>query len=174
MPEVSASAFGFRQRVGAVDFHAVTSVSLEKIIEGNEFNELQLLLDTVTFSEFTEDDCRGQSIGALTKLIHVRLMRCLYYPYHSSPFFHSQCQIPNFFSPSCIDCATYHRVHANAQNAQLTTINSKSQEIKSFMKAARKLENDKIKLKEGLKSAESSMVCTYLLSLSTTFPLNPL
>ena len=98
MPEVSASAFGFRQRVGAVDFHAVTSVSLEKIIEGNEFNELQLLLDTVTFSEFTEDDCRGQSIGALTKLIHVRLMRCLYYPYPiSSPFFHSQCQIPNFF-----------------------------------------------------------------------------
>ena len=31
-----------------------------------------MLLDTVTFSDFTEDDCRGQSIGAVTKLVHVR------------------------------------------------------------------------------------------------------
>ena len=66
------NAFSFRQRVGAINFHAVTSVSLQKVITSNDIGELQKLLDTVTFSNFTEDDCKGQSIGAVTKLVHVR------------------------------------------------------------------------------------------------------
>ena len=72
MKEINTNTFSFRQRVGAINFHSVTSVSLRKIIESNDIGALQMLLDTVTFSDFTEDDCRGQSIGAVTKLVHVR------------------------------------------------------------------------------------------------------
>ena len=46
----------------------------------------------------------------------------------------------------------------NAQNAQLNTIIDKSQQIKSLMHTKEKLETDKMKLKENLKSAENTMV----------------
>ena len=72
MKEISSTTFSFRQRVGAIDFHSLTSVSLRKVIESNDIGELQTLLDTVTFSDFNENDCREQSIGAVTKLVNVR------------------------------------------------------------------------------------------------------
>ena len=52
----------------------------------------------------------------------------------------------------------------NAQNAQLNAIIDKSQQIKSLIHANKKLEIDKLKLKENLKSAEHSMVASFLSS----------
>merc|ERR1711991_520560 len=66
--------------------------------------------------------------------------------------------IPIHFNPSKQIMQLIIEYMLNAQNAQLNTIIDKSQQIKSLMHTKEKLETDKMKLKENLKSAENTMV----------------
>lgn len=61
----------FRQRVGKINWNALSSCNLRKIVENKYIDHLQKVLDNVTFSEFTEADVRSQSVETISKLVNV-------------------------------------------------------------------------------------------------------
>ena len=48
--------FAFRQRVGHVNWKAITSVDIETVVDDNQIEELQSIVDDVTFCEIKSAD----------------------------------------------------------------------------------------------------------------------
>ena len=65
------SHFSFRQRTGKINWKLVSSTSLQSIIEKQKVNELQIILDTIVFSEFDSNDVKAIPIECTSKLINV-------------------------------------------------------------------------------------------------------
>jgi hypothetical protein len=61
----------FRHRVGKVNWNSLTTCSVRSIIEKNNVRQLQKLLDNVTFSEFSSDDVKSQSVDSVAKLVNM-------------------------------------------------------------------------------------------------------
>lgn len=64
-----ATSFSFRQRVGKIDWKAVTSVNISEVILKLKVTELQQVLDHITFCEFTGEDVKTNSVGSVASLI---------------------------------------------------------------------------------------------------------
>eukprot|EP01038_Epipyxis_sp_PR26KG_P011852 gene11852-15858_t len=67
--------FAFRQRVGKLDWKQISSVNIENIYHHFKIQELQVIVDLVTFSEFTNEDVKNNTIDSLSLL--VRLMQLI-------------------------------------------------------------------------------------------------
>ena len=65
------SAFSYRQRVGNIDWRAITSVKTEEIALSADPTPLQKVLDIVTFCEFRPDDVKNNSIESVSKLVNI-------------------------------------------------------------------------------------------------------
>jgi len=63
--------FSFRQRVGRIDWHALTSIRLKDVITNTNIKTLQNNLDNLIFSLIDIDDIRDNSIQSLSKLINM-------------------------------------------------------------------------------------------------------
>lgn len=63
------SNFSFRQRVGDVDWKAITSVKTDDIIVKCDTKPLQNVLDAVTFCEFRPEDVKKNSIENVSKIV---------------------------------------------------------------------------------------------------------
>jgi zinc finger protein DZIP1 len=61
----------FRQRMGVLDWNTLSSCSMKTIIEKRDVDQLQRVLDNVTFSEFSEIDVKSQTAGAMSKLVNI-------------------------------------------------------------------------------------------------------
>lgn len=66
-----AALFAFRQRAGRFDWRQISSVNVEDIIVKWKVEELQSILDHVTFSEFLPADVKTNTIDSVTKLVHI-------------------------------------------------------------------------------------------------------
>jgi myosin heavy subunit len=73
--------FAFRQRVGNLNWKAISSVDLEAIIDDNQIEELQSIIDEVIFSEIKNQDIKGTSISELKKLIQIMQLMLEYLLY---------------------------------------------------------------------------------------------
>jgi hypothetical protein len=73
--------FAFRQRVGNLNWKAISSIDLEAIIDDNQIEELQSIIDDVIFSEIKNHDIKGTSITELKKLIHAMQLMLEYLLY---------------------------------------------------------------------------------------------
>ena len=63
--------FAFRQRVGKINWNIVSAVSIQDVIQHLKVNELQSVLDAVTFCEFGSADVKNCSIETVAQLIHI-------------------------------------------------------------------------------------------------------
>lgn len=64
-------AFSFRQRVGKLNWKKISGINLEAVVDELDLDELQVVLDNVTFSEVRPTDIRSSSVESTTKLICV-------------------------------------------------------------------------------------------------------
>ena len=64
-------SFGFRQRAGSINWNALSSVDIEDVIGKVKVEELQEVLDNITFSTVSTSDIRNCSSDTMTKLVHI-------------------------------------------------------------------------------------------------------
>lgn len=64
-------SFVFRLRVGDLDWKAITSIDISSLIELGQTEELQSILDMVTFCSFQEIDVKRSSVQSITKLVQL-------------------------------------------------------------------------------------------------------
>lgn len=74
--------FAFRQRIGQVNWKQISSINIEDIIQNLKVNELQALLDNVTFSEITLQDLKQNSIQSIQLLLHINQLIIEYLLFH--------------------------------------------------------------------------------------------
>jgi hypothetical protein len=72
------SAFSYRQRVGEIDWRAISSVKIDEIILNAESKPLQNVLDIVTFCDFRPVDVKNNSIEIVSKLVNILQLICEY------------------------------------------------------------------------------------------------
>lgn len=63
--------FAFRQRVGKINWNIVSAVSIKDVIKHLQLNELQSVLDAITFCEFGSSDVKHCPIDTIVQLIHI-------------------------------------------------------------------------------------------------------
>ena len=63
--------FSFRQRVGKINWNIVSAVSIQDVVENLQVNELQAVLDAITFCEFGPSDVRSCPIETVAQLVHI-------------------------------------------------------------------------------------------------------
>ena len=63
--------FAFRQRVGKINWNVVSAVSIQDVIQHLKVNELQSVLDTITFCEFGSSDVKNCPIDTVAQLIQI-------------------------------------------------------------------------------------------------------
>ena len=63
--------FAFRQRVGKINWNIVSAVNIPNVVEHLKVNELQSVLDAITFCEFASSDVRNCPIDTVAQLIHI-------------------------------------------------------------------------------------------------------
>jgi hypothetical protein len=63
--------FAFRQRVGKINWNIISAISIQNVIEQLQLNELQSVLDTVTFCEFGSSDVKNSSVDTVAQLIQI-------------------------------------------------------------------------------------------------------
>lgn len=73
--------FAFRQRVGDVNWRAVSSVDVERIIDDNKIEELQSIIDDVTFCDVKSSDIKGNTIHSTKKFVHLMQLMLEYLLY---------------------------------------------------------------------------------------------
>jgi hypothetical protein len=73
--------FAFRQRVGPVNWKAISSVDIEAVIDENKIEELQSIVDDVAFCEIKTADVKGTGIQDLKRLIHLMQLMIEYLLY---------------------------------------------------------------------------------------------
>ena len=64
-------SFGFRQRAGSINWNALSSVDIEEVIGNVKVEELQEVLDNITFSTVGMSDIRNCSSDTMAKLVHI-------------------------------------------------------------------------------------------------------
>ena len=64
-------SFAFRQRVGSFDWKLISGVNIKNVVEDIRLDELQSILDCVTFSEFNDEDVKSNTVQSTTKLVHL-------------------------------------------------------------------------------------------------------
>lgn len=74
--------FSFRQRAGRLDWRQISSVEVEDIILNLKVDELQKLLDTVTFSEIDRVEVKTSKIDDVTKLLQLMQLIIEYLLHH--------------------------------------------------------------------------------------------
>ena len=65
------SSFTFRQRVGGVDWRAITSVETDEIVLKADTRPLQCVLDIATFSNFGIQDVKSNSVDNICKFVNI-------------------------------------------------------------------------------------------------------
>jgi len=60
----------FRQRVGKLNWQQLSTCSLRAVVEKRSIDQLQKVLDNLTFSEFSADDVKSQSAESISKLVN--------------------------------------------------------------------------------------------------------
>lgn len=70
MPKAVA-CLHFRQRAGRFDWRQISSVNVEDVVVHWKVEELQAILDHVTFSEFLPADVRNNTIESVSKLVQI-------------------------------------------------------------------------------------------------------
>lgn len=78
----SKGPFTFRQRAGRLDWRKVSSVDVDDVVLNLKVEELQTLLDTVTFSEFDSLEVKSNTIEQITKLINIMQLTIEYLLHH--------------------------------------------------------------------------------------------
>lgn len=73
--------FAFRQRVGDVNWRAVSSVDVERIVDDNKIEELQSIIDDVTFCDVKSSDIKGNTIHSTKKLVQLMQLMLEYLLY---------------------------------------------------------------------------------------------
>lgn len=63
--------FAFRQRVGKINWNVVSSVCIQDVVEHLKVNELQTVLDAITFCEFRPSDVKNCPIETVVQLVHI-------------------------------------------------------------------------------------------------------
>ena len=63
--------FSFRQRVGKINWNVVSAVSIQDVVEHLDVNELQTVLDAITFCEFGPSDIRNCPIDTVAQLVQI-------------------------------------------------------------------------------------------------------
>lgn len=66
------STFTFRQRVGKLDWKAVSSVNTNHVVLTSNIRELQQVVDAVTFCHFGEDDIKNCTVENIGKVISIQ------------------------------------------------------------------------------------------------------
>lgn len=80
--------FTFRQRAGRLDWRKVSSVDVEDVVLHLKVEELQALLDTITFSEFDALEVKSNTIDHVTKLVNLMQLTIEYLLHHQEHQFH--------------------------------------------------------------------------------------
>lgn len=76
------SGFAFRQRAGRMDWRLISAANVEDILLRVKIDELQSLLDTITFSEFDSLEVRSNTIDNVAKLVHLMQLTIEYLLHH--------------------------------------------------------------------------------------------
>lgn len=63
--------FSFRQRVGKINWNVVSAVSIQDVVEHLDVNELQAVLDAITFCEFGPSDIKNCPIETVAQLVQI-------------------------------------------------------------------------------------------------------
>jgi hypothetical protein len=87
-PSSRLSSFTFRQRAGRLDWRRVSSIDVEDVVLNLKVEELQVLLDTVTFSEFDALEVKSNTIEHITKLVNLMQLIIEYLLHHQEHQFH--------------------------------------------------------------------------------------
>ena len=66
------SSFTFRQRVGKLDWKAVSSIDTDEVVIKSNIKELQHVVDAVTFCDFAVEDVKNSTVDSIRKLISVQ------------------------------------------------------------------------------------------------------
>jgi hypothetical protein len=73
--------FAFRQRVGDVNWRAVSSVDVERVVDECRVEELQAVIDEVTFCDVKSSDIKGNTIQSTKKLVQLMQLMLEYLLY---------------------------------------------------------------------------------------------
>ena len=73
--------FAFRQRVGQINWKAISSVDLESVIDDNRIEQLQSIVDEVAFCDVKSADVKGTGVHDLKQLIHIMQLTIEYLLY---------------------------------------------------------------------------------------------
>jgi Iguana/Dzip1-like DAZ-interacting protein N-terminal len=63
--------FAFRQRVGKINWNVVSAVCIQDVVEHLKVNELQTVLDAITFCEFKPSDVKNCPIETVVQLVQI-------------------------------------------------------------------------------------------------------
>lgn len=75
------SSFSFRQRVGHLNWKAISSLDIENIIHNADVVELQTIVDIITFSDFTRTDVKENTVDSVAKLVNIMQLTIEYLLY---------------------------------------------------------------------------------------------
>lgn len=71
MSRAAAALFNFRQRAGKLDWRQISSISVDDVVLNWKVEDLQLVLDHVTFAEFLPSDVKHNTIDSVAKLVQI-------------------------------------------------------------------------------------------------------
>lgn len=83
--------FKFKTRHGKLNLKRITSVDIDRVRERAEINEIQNLLDNLTFSNFTTDDVKSNTCETSSKVVSLLQLTVEYLLYSQE----KQCEIVN-------------------------------------------------------------------------------
>jgi hypothetical protein len=74
--------FSFRQRAGKLEWKEISSIEIEEVVKNIKVNQLQQLLDLVTFSEVNLQDIKVNNVDNILKLIQIMQLIVEYLLFH--------------------------------------------------------------------------------------------
>jgi len=86
---IDRSNFRFRTRNGRLNLKRITAVDIDRIREKAEINEIQSLLDNLTFSSYTADDVKSNTCETSSKIVSMLQLTVEYLLYSQE----SQCEV---------------------------------------------------------------------------------
>ena len=68
--------FAFRQRIGPINWKIISGIDMNAVIKEVKIDDLQSILDIVTFSEFKDADVNKSTVQTTVKLVQLMVKRC--------------------------------------------------------------------------------------------------
>ena len=68
---MDGTPFTFRQRAGRLDWKVISSIDIDEIVINLKINELQSVLDSITFSEVSTTDIKHNTVDHVVRLIQI-------------------------------------------------------------------------------------------------------